>query len=57
LKWRCKGTGIVTFARPFDLDHLSAKIAEQHRAIRPREYSREIKHADAFERSHDGLLT
>jgi len=57
LKWRRKGTGIVTFARPFDLDYLGAKVAEQHSAVGPREYSREIKHADTFERSHDGLLT
>ena len=57
LKWRREGTGIVAFARPFDLDYLGAKIAEQHSAVGPREYSREIKHADAFERSHDGLLT
>src|SRR5262249_10659016 len=44
LKWRRKGTGIVTFARPLDLDHLGAKIAEHHGAVGPREYSREIKH-------------
>ena len=32
LKRRCEGTGIVTFAGPFNLDHLSSKIAQQHSA-------------------------
>lgn len=49
--------GIVTFARPFYLDYLRAKIAEHHGAVGPGEYSREVKYADAFERSHDWLLT
>jgi hypothetical protein len=53
LKWRRKGTGIVTFARPLNFNHLGAKIAEQHGAVGPREYSRQVKHTDAFERSHD----
>jgi len=30
LKWRRKGTGIVTFAWSLNFDHLRAKIAEQH---------------------------
>ena len=56
LKRRCEGTGIVTFAGPFNLDHLSSKIAQQHSAVRPRKNSREIKYPNAFERSHGPLL-
>ena len=56
LKRRREGTGIVTFNGPLNLDHLGSEIAEQHGAVRPREHSREVKYADAFERSHGLLL-
>ena len=56
MKWRRERAGIIPFAGAFNLDDLRAKIAEQHGAVRPRKHSREVKYADAFQRSH-GLLS
>ncbi len=49
--------GYRTFAWPLNFDHLRAKIAERHGAVRPREDSCEVKYADSFEGSRGPLLT
>ena len=42
---------IVADAGLFHFDHLSAEVAEEHRAVRASENARQIEHADAGEGS------
>ena len=48
---RPPGAGVVARARPLDLDHVGAEVAEQHRRVRAREDAREVGDDQAFQRS------
>ena len=42
---------VVAGARRLDLDHVGAHVAQHHRAQRPRQYARQIEHAQPVERA------
>ena len=48
---RSEAAGIVTGARPLDLDHLGAQIAQHLRAGGTREHTGQVEHAQPLERA------
>ena len=53
---RPPGARVVALSGLLDLDHASAHVGEQHRAVRTRQHAREIENGQAFERRHNGVM-
>ena len=49
--WRTPGPGVVTFTWAFDLDHLCAEIAEQHRCVGPGQHTAEVEDPEPVQRA------
>ena len=55
LPGRPPAAGVIAVARPFDLDHIGAEIAEHLRAARPRQNAGQVEHAHTGQCAGRGL--